>query len=173
MSTEIWKVFKKTTKAEWQVSNLGRIKKNGELYTPYFRGGIPNNRYLCLSTNKPLGGYIHRIVAAQFIPNPENKETVNHIDGDKTNNAVSNLEWATYLENSRHAWKNGLMSTVGKYNPNKVKNKSISKKKSYINVQKNLIKLLYEQGLTQSQISRQIGISRQLVRSRLLNMKLL
>jgi len=52
--------------------------------------------------------YFHRLVALTFIPNPENKLTVNHIDADKSNNAVSNLEWATIQENNAHAVKNGL-----------------------------------------------------------------
>jgi hypothetical protein len=51
---------------------------------------------------------IHRIVATHFIPNPENKRTVNHKDGNKLNNAVDNLEWATYSENLCHAFRTGL-----------------------------------------------------------------
>lgn len=105
---ENWKVFKETNVTIWEISDHGRVKKNGEIYTPYKRGGQQGNRYLCLANNKPLGGYIHRITATTFIPNPENKRTVNHIDGDKRNNHISNLEWATYSENAQHAVRLGL-----------------------------------------------------------------
>lgn len=51
---------------------------------------------------------IHQLVAKAFIPNPENKKTVNHKDGNKLNNCIDNLEWATEKENQQHKWKNGL-----------------------------------------------------------------
>jgi hypothetical protein len=67
----------------------------------YTKGGTPTNPYQCLPTQE----YVHRVLAEAFIPNPENKRTVNHIDGNRLNNQLSNLEWATYSENMIHAHK--------------------------------------------------------------------
>ncbi len=64
--------------------------------------------------------YIHRLVAECFIPNPENKKCINHINGNKQDNRVENLEWVTHSENTLHAWNNGLMENVRENLKNRV-----------------------------------------------------
>jgi len=61
--------------------------------------------------------YIHRLVAQAFIPNPDNKSQVNHIDGNKSNNDITNLEWATPKENMLHAFSTGLTPKRQSYIP--------------------------------------------------------
>lgn len=62
-------------------------------------------RYIQLGTTRKL---VHRLIAQTFIPNPDNKPCVNHKDGNKLNNTVSNLEWVTHSENMRHAFDTGI-----------------------------------------------------------------
>lgn len=68
----------------------------------------------CNGRSKPKR--VHRIIAEVFIPNPDNKPDVNHKDGNKLNNSISNLEWVTHSENMKHAFKNGLANNTGAKN---------------------------------------------------------
>lgn len=86
----------------YEVSSFGRVKslkknriKNTEgVYNDYVQVGLSKK-------SKVLNIRLHRIVALAFIPNPENKKTVNHIDCNKINNHVSNLEWVSQKENNQ------------------------------------------------------------------------
>lgn len=89
----------------YTISKCG-VVTNAETGKPLIVG-INTQGYCHVTLGKKLVR-LHRIIADAFIHNPEDKKTVNHIDGDKKNNSIDNLEWATYSENNKHAYDTGL-----------------------------------------------------------------
>ena len=93
----------------WSIKNKKYLKqtlcKNGYLYVGLHKNKIRKNIL------------VHRIVAEAFIPNPKRLPEVNHIDGNKQNNSVDNLEWCTRSQNTSHAFKTGLRNYNGCKNP--------------------------------------------------------
>ncbi len=105
-------VFKKIKESdEYLVSSYGNVKSlkfNREII---LKNLLTDTGYYAVNiwvNGKNLRRKVHRLVAQAFLENDNNKKTVNHIDGNKLNNHVSNLEWSTYSENHKHAYKIGL-----------------------------------------------------------------
>jgi hypothetical protein len=108
---EIWKDVEKY-ESFYAVSNIGNVKnlRSGKILSKT----LDKDGYLTCAfsfeNNKKTKKY-HRLVAEAFILNKENKETVNHIDGNKKNNNVFNLEWATRKDQMIHAVKIGVQKS--------------------------------------------------------------
>lgn len=113
MDETIWKtvVYNGEEYNQFQISNDGQLKnvKTGTVYKQVVNKKGYNQVCVSLgSRDKKKVFRIHKAVAETFISNPNNKKEVNHKDGNKNNNHVSNLEWVTPSENVQHACQNGL-----------------------------------------------------------------
>jgi len=120
--TEIWKDIV-GYEGYYQVSNYGRIRTLDKIsknrWGEYLKRGkmrklyLTKHGYVQMDLSKfgrKKSFKVHRLLAIAFIPNPENKRCVNHIDGNKTNNHIDNLEWVTDSENVIHGFKIGLIT---------------------------------------------------------------
>ena len=106
---QIWELVKGSDK--YWVSTLGNIEG---LSIWFSHDGYPKVTTFINKLKKSV--FVHRLVAYAFIPNPENKECVNHINGVKTDNRIENLEWCTRSENDLHDYKIGLKNAEGEKN---------------------------------------------------------
>lgn len=158
---EIWKDIL-GYEGKYKISNLGKIfsvKKLGS-------GGDRTGRIMKLKIDK--NGYcyinlfnaakrrtfkIHRLVALHFISNGDNKPQVNHIDFDRKNNRVDNLEWCTSSENHKHTWINGRG-----YNPLHEKGLSNPNTKYHLDIIKEMI-LLRDNKMSYPKIANKFGCS--------------
>ena len=146
---EIWKSVK-GYEGMYEVSNLGRMRsvtrvvERGHNIPLSVKGRILKfskvQGYSRISLSQGFNSKqykVHRLVAQAFIPNPDNKPFINHIDGVRDNNCVTNLEWCTQSENLKHAYKIGNKIPtmhLKKDNPKAVRVKDIVTNKEYKNV---------------------------------------
>jgi len=162
---EIWKEIN-GYEGLYEVSNLGRIKRlSGALI---YKTNNKRTEECIMKKIKCSDGYVRinlrnkderktllvsRIVAINFIDNPFMKKEVNHIDGDKTNNTVENLEWTTRKENAEHAAINGLMSKGEKHGVSKLKEFEV----------KDIRKLYKNGGISQTKIAKKYSVTQHTV----------
>jgi hypothetical protein len=140
---EIWKSVKELypDANDYKVSNLGRVKNPNGI----FINGTKSDDYTTIYIGIKSRQKIHILVANLFIPNPENKRCVNHVDGNKTNNCVSNLEWNTHSENVNHAMDNNLnpcckkIKVVNLYNKTEIIYPHIAKASRELNINRKTI----------------------------------
>lgn len=161
---EIWKEIELYGR-KYEVSNLGQVRtiyqelkrSDGVKYTikpKILKQRLNKDGYLSVtvgSPNKRTAIKVHRIVATAFIPNPLNKNEVNHIDFNRANNRVDNLEWVTHQENVKHSVKNNydvirLSRTGIKNGRSKLTDKDIIE-----------IRKLYDNGMTRMEIAKKFN----------------
>jgi hypothetical protein len=102
MADEVWAYV--SSRDDFAVSDMGRVAKikSTRASKAGLRGGVCPKGYVRVRIGKKMMR-VHRLVAEAFIPNPNGLESINHKDGNKTNNRASNLEWCTCKENSIHS----------------------------------------------------------------------
>lgn len=153
---------------EYEISNCGRVRSKARMIRyvhavtkkEHFR--LTSEKYLKLFTtvhgyyfvslrknNKPVSLNIHRLVALNFIENPDNLPVVNHKDGNKLNNTVENLEWCTDAYNHHHATVNGLKPKGSKIGTSKLNERCIF-----------AINKLLQKGLTHKEIGEIFNVNR-------------
>jgi hypothetical protein len=99
---EIYKII--TEYPNYSISNFGNVKNNKTNKLLKIRFDKGYNRVRLYNKNIANNHSVHKLVGEYFIPNPKNKPEINHIDGNKLNNIVSNLEWNTKSENQTHRY---------------------------------------------------------------------
>ena len=131
-------VIDKDGEAEVRNVNYGKVLKGGKDNRGYWRYTLKDNEGKFRYIRK------HRLMALSFLPNPNNLDSVNHKDGNKLNNNISNLEWISHKDNMQHAHSNGLI----KYSNYKL---SLADKVK--------IKSLIDSGMTNRELSEVFGVT--------------
>ena len=165
--SEEWRPIKSSC-GRYFVSNLGRIKssnlcfvdkagKKRQYYSKIIKQHVDSVGYLIVSlkiNGKKKIFRTHRLIATSFIPNRKNKQQVNHIDSNRTNNKVSNLEWCTPKENTNHGLRYGNMLSGEDSPMSKLSKKTVLEIRSKYKPWKyGVTKLMEEYGLSRNTLN--------------------
>lgn len=149
----MWKICEENP--NYEISNTGLVRNTStkEVLKPKKHSA----GYLCInlykSGEKPKTRLIHRLVAAAFLPNPEDLPQINHLDGDKHNNYLENLEWCSRSSNVNHAYFSGATGVMGFHGRSSITLATIVQ-----------IRMKYATGAyTQQQLADEYGIGRSTV----------
>lgn len=162
-TTEVWLPF--CEDPAYLVSNLGRIKTTKKFYNRMHSGKlltVKSRHDIIVGSALSKKGYsrvrlgkrtyqTHRVVALTWLPNPEKLPQVNHIDGDKLNNSVTNLEWVTNQQNRNHAVRTGLQARGSRVSRKLVETDVIE------------IRRLVDQGMSQRNVAKIFNLVQQTV----------
>lgn len=152
---EVWKPIPRFNR--YQVSNLGRVKSDKTILRSRNMGA--GYRAVTLYENGAHHRYVHRLVAFAFLGDGPDGAEINHKDGDKTNNALSNLEYCTHKQNIAHAWSAKLLPQPPVMLGSKHPRASINEKQAATILQ------LVANGIGNAEISRRLNISKWTVES--------
>lgn len=123
--------------------------EEGEVFSQYrkLKLGLSSSGYLLFSQGRGKSTMVHRFVAEQFIPNPNNLPEVNHINGVKTDNRVKNLEWVDRKTNAKHSCDSGLQPVGENSHLSKLSNSDVG-----------MIKLMLLAGFSQTEIAKEFFV---------------
>lgn len=132
--------WRRVEESDFEVSNFGRFRKIGQ--RKLMSGSISDDGYISVQFNG-VKARMHRLVAQAFVPNPEGKELVDHIDGNRANNYASNLRWVTAKENAHNEHKL------------KVLKKTVEKKRIEKEID-NYLKCIFDTGISKLDLMRKV-----------------
>jgi len=158
---------------KYSVTKCGRVYSHPK---PFGTHQMTQGAYMTISDNGKgyknvtLQGkifYVHRLVGQAYIPNPQNKPEINHLDGDKSNNHVSNLEWCTRSENIKHAYDTKLRETtqIQRDSASKARKVFNTNRRSLSNDDIHRIRRLHGEGHSTVKLGKEYGMSYQAIQN--------
>jgi hypothetical protein len=162
---ELWK-WVPEFEGRYEVSSEGQIRSHLHGKLRYLKLCADPRGYIPVNLSEPDGKrkryWLHRLVAIVFIPNPQNRKEVNHKNGVKSDCRVANLEWVSRSQNIRHAYEQGLITTIGQRGARNFNTKLTDAKVLEMR------RLYAEREMTQEEIGKLFGVTK-LTAYRILN----